>query len=95
PHPGEMKRLWSGVFREDLPGDRQEQAVQLAQQTKTVVALKGAGTVVTDGEKVTLSAKKGGGVKIQRKKISTPSWQYQVTINEDPTTLDVFELKLV
>ena len=52
PHPGEMKRLWSGVFREELPGDRQEQAVQLAQQTKTVVALKGAGTVVTDGEKV-------------------------------------------
>jgi NAD(P)H-hydrate epimerase len=52
PHPGEMKRLWSGVFREELPSDRQEQAVQLAQQTKTVVALKGAGTVVTDGEKV-------------------------------------------
>jgi len=52
PHPGEMKRLWSGVFREELPCDRQEQAAQLAQQTKTVVALKGAGTVVTDGEKV-------------------------------------------
>jgi len=52
PHPGEMKRLWSGVFRKELPGDRQEQASQLAQQTKTVVALKGAGTVVTDGEKV-------------------------------------------
>ncbi len=52
PHPGEMKRLWSGVFREKLPDDRQEQAVQLAQQTKTVVALKGAGTIVTDGEKV-------------------------------------------
>jgi len=52
PHPGEMKRLWLGVFREGLPGDRQEQAAQLAQQTKTVVALKGAGTVVTDGEKV-------------------------------------------
>jgi NAD(P)H-hydrate epimerase len=52
PHPGEMKRIWSGVFREKLPGDRQEQAAQLARQTKTVVALKGAGTVVTDGEKV-------------------------------------------
>jgi len=52
PHPGEMKRLWSGVFREELPSDRQEQAAQLAQQTKTVVALKGAGTVVTDGQKV-------------------------------------------
>jgi len=52
PHPGEMKRLWSGLFREPLPSDRQQQAIQLAQQTKTVVALKGAGTVVTDGEKV-------------------------------------------
>jgi len=52
PHPGEMKRIWSGVFREELPRDRQEQAAQLTQQTKTVVALKGAGTVVTDGRKV-------------------------------------------
>lgn len=52
PHPGEMNRLWSGVFREEPPSDRQEQAAQLAQQTKTVVALKGAGTVVTDGGKV-------------------------------------------
>ena len=52
PHPGEMKRLWSGLFREQLPGERKEQASQLAQRTKTVAALKGAGTVVTDGEKV-------------------------------------------
>jgi ADP-dependent NAD(P)H-hydrate dehydratase len=52
PHPGEMKRLWSGLFREKLPGERQEQAVQLAQYTKTIVVLKGASTVVSDGEKV-------------------------------------------
>jgi NAD(P)H-hydrate epimerase len=52
PHPGEMKRLWSALFRKQLPSDRQEQAAQLAQQTKTVVALKGAGTVVADGGKV-------------------------------------------
>ncbi len=52
PHPGEIKRLWSAVFREELPSERQEQAAQLAQQTKTVVALKGAGTVVTDGVKL-------------------------------------------
>lgn len=52
PHPGEMKRLWSGLLREGLPADRQEQALQLAQRTNTVVVLKGAGTVVTDGEKV-------------------------------------------
>jgi NAD(P)H-hydrate epimerase len=52
PHPGEMKRLWPGLFREPLPDQRQQQAVQLAQHTGTIVALKGAGTVVTDGEKV-------------------------------------------
>ena len=52
PHPGEMKRLWSGLLREELPTDRQQQALQLAQQTNTIVVLKGAGTVVTDGEKV-------------------------------------------
>jgi len=52
PHPGEMKRLWSGLLREELPADRQQQALQLAQKTNTIVVLKGAGTVVTDGEKV-------------------------------------------
>ena len=52
PHPGEMKRLWSGLLREELPADRKEQALQLAQRTNTIVVLKGAGTVVTDGEKV-------------------------------------------
>ncbi|MHC4595184.1 MAG: NAD(P)H-hydrate dehydratase [Planctomycetota bacterium] len=52
PHPGEMKRLWSGLFREPLPSQRQQQAEQLAQHTGSVTALKGAGTVVTDGQKV-------------------------------------------
>jgi len=67
PHPGEMKRLWSVLSREQLPADttlrssgttslrstsRQKQGVQLAQLTGTTVALKGAGTVVTDGQKV-------------------------------------------
>jgi len=52
PHPGEMKRLWRGLFREEIPSQRQEQAMQLAQKTKTVIALKGAGTVVSDGEKI-------------------------------------------
>jgi NAD(P)H-hydrate epimerase len=52
PHPGEMKRLWEALLREEMPAERQEQAVQLAQQTKTTVVLKGAQTVVTDGEKI-------------------------------------------
>jgi len=52
PHPGEMKRLWSGLLREEMPAERQQQAAQLAKQTGTIVVLKGAGTVVTDGQKV-------------------------------------------
>lgn len=51
PHPGEMKRLWVGLFREQLPSDRQDQAGKLSQRTKTTVVLKGAGTIVTDGRK--------------------------------------------
>ena len=56
PHPGEIKRLWSSVFREQLPSERQQQAGQLAQQTKTIVVLKGAGTVVTDGQRAYINA---------------------------------------
>lgn len=52
PHPGEMKRLWSGLLREVLPSDRQEAARHMAQISGCVVALKGAGTVVTDGHRV-------------------------------------------
>ena len=52
PHPGEMKRLWASLFRKPLPADRQKQALQFAQWTKSLVVLKGAGTVVTDGEKI-------------------------------------------
>jgi ADP-dependent NAD(P)H-hydrate dehydratase len=50
PHPGEMKRLWPSVLREPLPPDRTSQAVQLAKKTRTIVVLKGAGTIVTDGQ---------------------------------------------
>jgi len=46
-----MKRLWSALLRGELPSDRTEQAIALAQQTNCIVVLKGAGTVVTDGEK--------------------------------------------
>ncbi len=50
PHGGEMKRLWRGLMREDMPADREAGAAQFAQRTGAVVALKGAGTVVTDGQ---------------------------------------------
>ncbi len=52
PHPGEMKKLWSPLIREPIPQDRQDQAVTFAQRTNAIVVLKGAGTVVTDGDKV-------------------------------------------
>jgi len=49
PHPGEMKRVWPSVFRESLPQDRSSQADQLAKKTNSIVVLKGAGTIITDG----------------------------------------------
>lgn len=52
PHPGEMRRLWPPLIREPMPSNRQDQATQFAKRTGAIVALKGAGTVVTDGEKV-------------------------------------------
>lgn len=51
PHPGEMRRLWSGLFREEMPQGRRETAERFGRATGAVVALKGAGTVVTDGQR--------------------------------------------
>jgi len=52
PHPGEMRRVWLGLFREPLPAQRPDQALRLAQTTGAVVVLKGAATVVTDGDRL-------------------------------------------
>jgi ADP-dependent NAD(P)H-hydrate dehydratase len=52
PHPGEMARLWSGLFREDMPHDRRETATRMASTAGAVVALKGAGTVVADANRI-------------------------------------------
>ena len=52
PHPGEMKRLWKNSIRGSMPGERLEQAQVLANESGTIVVLKGAGTVVSDGERV-------------------------------------------
>jgi len=51
PHPGEMKKLWSSLFREQAAAERSQQAEQVALHTQAVVVLKGAGTVVTDGQR--------------------------------------------
>ncbi|MFW5857398.1 MAG: NAD(P)H-hydrate dehydratase [Planctomycetota bacterium] len=49
PHPGEMTRL-TGQRIDEIQADRETAACKLAKRTETVVLLKGAGTVVTDGE---------------------------------------------
>lgn len=51
PHPGEFARL-TGRPAPSTPDERITQAVELATRSRAVVALKGAGTVVTDGERV-------------------------------------------
>lgn len=50
PHPGEMARL-TGSTAARIRRARQETAVRAARRWRTVVILKGAGTVVTDGKK--------------------------------------------
>lgn len=52
PHPGEMKRLWDGLFRKPMPKDRKDLAVEFAEKANVTVVLKGTGTVVSDGENV-------------------------------------------
>ncbi len=52
PHPGEMKRLWSGLLRTPMPDNGEIIAVEFARAAKVVIVLKGHGTVVTDSEKI-------------------------------------------
>jgi len=52
PHPGEFSRL-TGLPVAQIQADREKHAVELAQRVEPlIVVLKGAGTVVTDGEKI-------------------------------------------
>ena len=51
PHPGEAARLLGREVSRD-PEDRRDAAMELARRAEAVVCLKGAGTVVTDGERV-------------------------------------------
>ncbi|MCD4830923.1 MAG: NAD(P)H-hydrate dehydratase [Anaerohalosphaeraceae bacterium] len=51
PHPGEMKRLWHSMLREQMPTDRTACAAMLAEKAGAVVVLKGSETVISDGEK--------------------------------------------
>lgn len=51
PHPGEFARL-SGASREEIAGRRESLAVSFARRFGVILVLKGAGTVVTDGQRV-------------------------------------------
>lgn len=62
PHPGEMQRIWKSVFREDIPADRNKQAIMLAEKTGCTVVLKGAQTVVADSEKVYVNTSGNAGM---------------------------------
>lgn len=56
PHPGEFSRLWKGLTRDPLPGERIEQAAAMARRVGGTVVLKGAGTVVADAERIYVNA---------------------------------------
>lgn len=51
PHPGEAARLLGREITR-APDDRRDAALELARRTGAVVCLKGAGTIVTDGERL-------------------------------------------
>lgn len=50
PHPGEMARLL-GVSTADVQADRLTHAIGLARRWRATVVLKGAGTIITDGDR--------------------------------------------
>ncbi|NOT01343.1 MAG: NAD(P)H-hydrate dehydratase [Phycisphaerales bacterium] len=56
PHPGEMRRLLTGLSIKADTARRTECAQELARKTQTVVVHKGAGTVVTDGTRTYVNA---------------------------------------
>jgi NAD(P)H-hydrate epimerase len=61
PHPGEMARL-AGLPRDAVQADRAGVASRFAALHKVVVVLKGAQTVVTDGERLYVNATGGHGL---------------------------------
>lgn len=52
PHPGEMARLLGGEDARRVQADRVGVATQFAREHGIILVLKGAGTVVTDGDRV-------------------------------------------
>ena len=61
PHPGEFARLLNCSISE-VQQDRQNQAVNFAQENHVVLVLKGSGTVITDGTRLAINATGNSGM---------------------------------
>ncbi|MCP4169467.1 MAG: NAD(P)H-hydrate dehydratase [Fuerstiella sp.] len=61
PHPGEFSRL-TGVSTAEIQCNREDAARVFAEKYKVVVVLKGAGTVVTDGNRVFVNSTGNSGM---------------------------------
>ncbi|QDS95198.1 ATP-dependent (S)-NAD(P)H-hydrate dehydratase [Roseimaritima multifibrata] len=61
PHPGELARLL-GIEVRELQRDRENVAVKFARQTGAVVLLKGAQTVITDGDRLAVNGTGNSGL---------------------------------
>ena len=61
PHPGEFARL-TGRSVSEIQADRDNAAVQFAQEFGVIVVLKGPGTVVTDGRRIYVNSTGNAGL---------------------------------
>lgn len=61
PHPGEFSRL-SGLSMSEIENDRSGTAIDFANRNSIVLVLKGAGTVVTDGQRISINATGNSGM---------------------------------
>lgn len=61
PHPGEFARLTQSPITAD-PAQRETAALQFAAAHRVVLVLKGAGTIVTDGERLYVNATGNSGL---------------------------------
>jgi NAD(P)H-hydrate epimerase len=61
PHPGEFSRL-TGLDVATVQANREQHAVEFARDHEVVLLLKGAGTVITDGQRIAINATGGAGL---------------------------------
>lgn len=54
PHPGEFARL-TGLSTAEIQSNRETVALEFARRTGTILLLKGAGTVITDGHRLAIN----------------------------------------